>query len=80
MGIIDELENTISELEQDNAENSKALAGEYKNAVAILKDEKLITSCTLEHVINDLQVTIEFDVSKDKEYSEAIAKLQNASI
>ena len=34
MSIIDDLKNVIDELEQSDAENSRALAAEYKNAVA----------------------------------------------
>lgn len=80
MSIIQDLENTISELEHDNAENSKALAGEYKNAVAILKGEKLITSDSFTHVIDDMKITMEFEKTKAAEYMGAIEKLQNSSI
>lgn len=80
MDIIDELENIVSELEQDNIENSDALIGEYKNAVAILKGEKLITSDPFTHVIDDMKAVIEFDEMKAGEYREAIERLQNASI
>lgn len=80
MSIIDELENTVSELEQSEAKHARALVEEYKNAVAVLKGEKLITSCTLKHVINDLNISIEFDSAKVDEYQKAIEKLQNASI
>ena len=80
MSIIEELKNIIDELEQSEAENSQVLAAEYKNAVAILKGEKLITSDPFEHVINDLNVSIEFDSTKADEYQNAIEKLQNASI
>lgn len=80
MSIIDEMENIIGELEQSDIENSYALVCEYKNAVAILKGEKLITSDPFEHVINDLTVSIDFDVTKADEYQKAIKKLQNASI
>lgn len=80
MDIIEELENVIDELEQSEAENSHVLVAEYKNAVAILKGEKLITSCTLKHVIFDLAETSVFDNSKTEEYERAIEKLQNASI
>lgn len=80
MSIIDEMENIIGELEQSNAKTSKALVCEYKNAVAILKGEKLITSDPFKHVINDLTVSIEFDSTKADEYQQAIEKLQNASI
>ena len=80
MSVINDLENIIEELEQSTGRKSKSLLSEYKNALAILKDEKRVTSCTLKHVINDLKIAMEFDESKVKEYSEAIEKLQYASI
>lgn len=80
MGIIKDLENTIDELTQSEAENANALAGEYKNAIAILKGEKLITSDSFTHVIDDMKITIEFDKTKAAEYMGAIETLQNSSV
>jgi|GEM_PF-3186174 len=80
MSIIDDLKNVIDELEQSDIENAHALVCEYRNAIAILKGEKLITSDPFEHVINDLTFSIEFDSTKADEYQKAIKKLQNASI
>ncbi|MDM7920548.1 MAG: hypothetical protein QUS12_15515 [Methanosarcina sp.] len=80
MDIIDEMENMIGELEQSESENSYALVCEYKNSVAILKGEKLITSDPFTHVIDDMKAAVEFDVTKADEYQRAIEKLQNASI
>lgn len=76
MSVISELETLINDLECEN----KSLISEYKNALSILKDEKLITSGTFENVINDLAVSILFDESKKDEYISAIEKLRNASI
>lgn len=74
MTTIEYLENTIEELEQSNAK--KSLIKEYKNAVLVLKGEK-VRKCTLKHVINDMEFAVQFDGAND--FSVAIEKLKNAS-
>jgi len=80
MSIITDLENVVEGLESETTKKSKQLSNEYKNAIAILKDEKKITSCTLKHVINDLEESSMMDEKRSDEYEKAIGKLRNASI
>jgi hypothetical protein len=63
------------------------LVDEYNNAIAILSDQKLMTSGRFPDVITDLRAVIQFeqdygnsDTLKIQEYMAAIAKLENASI
>jgi hypothetical protein len=63
------------------------LVDEYNNAIAILSDQKLITSGRFPNVITDMRAVIKFeqdygnsDTLKIQEYTAAIAKLEIASI
>lgn len=63
------------------------MVDEYNNAIAILSDQKLMTSGRFPDVITDLRAVIQFeqdygnsDTLKIQEYMAAIAKLENASI
>lgn len=75
--IIRDVENVLAQLIEEGS--SEKLINEYQTALFILKNPNIKSSKKLNHVIQDLQLTIEFDESKIKTYKEAIEILKNAS-
>lgn len=85
MSVITDLEKVAKQLSRKR--NAKMIVEEYKNAIAVLKNEKMITSEKFTNVINDMNAVIQFEngfadknTEKIEEYTNAIAKLTNASI